>query len=103
MCMCVGMCVCMGVCGVSGDLHAASTKAVMHYQYNTICRGGKSLMEALNTRFPNVNLEKYVCFLSLRAYARVGKKFITQMVYVHSKLLIVDDEVRITLIILITL
>lgn len=75
----------------------------MHYQYNSISRGGSSLLESLKARHPEQkNLSPWIEFYSLRAYATTqthnppsNPSFVTQMVYVHSKLLIVDDNLLI--------
>jgi phospholipase D1/2 len=65
----------------------------MQWQYDTICRGDNSLCHRLlnHTNDPS----QYIQFLSLRTH---GKRTPdsdpqTEMIYVHSKLMIVDDEV----------
>jgi phosphatidylserine/phosphatidylglycerophosphate/cardiolipin synthase-like enzyme len=43
---------------------------VMHWQYVSICRGGKSLLEKLAAA--GINAEDYISFFSLRDYDRVN-------------------------------
>lgn len=114
---------------------------VMHWQYVSICRGGKSVLEKIAEE--KINPEDYISFFALRGYDRIhanddkGKKtdgsstdhtkqdsfsdeqsrpisdgriggepvipsgikqmdpkqnFVTEEVYIHSKLMIVDDR-----------
>lgn len=65
--------------------------AVMHWQFATICRGRYSLFEALKgvTTTP----ENYVAFFGLRKYGIMPNGCVsTEQIYIHSKLLIVDDR-----------
>lgn len=65
--------------------------AVMHWQFATICRGRYSLFSALKgvTDEP----EKYVSFFGLRKYGIMPNGCVsTEQIYIHSKLLIVDDQ-----------
>ncbi len=58
----------------AGDLHAddsLGTRAIMEYQYNSICRGGNSIMErATKAGVPNV--KDYIRFYNLRNYDRIS-------------------------------
>ena len=38
---------------------------------------------------------QYVSFHSLRNWARLGDQVVTEQVYIHSKLMIVDDDIAI--------
>ncbi|DBA00006.1 TPA: hypothetical protein N0F65_002009 [Lagenidium giganteum] len=65
--------------------------AVMHWQFATICRGKYSLFEALKavTDTP----ENYVSFFGLRKYGIMPNGCVsTEQIYIHSKLLIADDQ-----------
>ncbi|KAI9915326.1 hypothetical protein PsorP6_008366 [Peronosclerospora sorghi] len=65
--------------------------AVMHWQFATICRGRYSLFEALKgvTDHP----ENYVAFFGLRKYGIMPNGCVsTEQIYIHSKLMIVDDR-----------
>ena len=65
----------------------------MQWQYDTICRGSDSLWQKLlsHTNDPS----QYIQFLGLRQHGRINEysKPQTEIIYVHSKLMIVDDEV----------
>jgi phospholipase D1/2 len=65
---------------------------VMKWQYDTICRGGNSLIERLAARFPDVNLSEYISFYSLRRAGMLNGTMVTSQLYIHSKLIIVDDR-----------
>ncbi|POG77879.1 hypothetical protein GLOIN_2v1544371 [Rhizophagus irregularis DAOM 181602=DAOM 197198] len=120
---------------------AGTIRMVMHWQYVSICRGGKSVLEKIAEE--KINPEDYISFFALRGYDRIhanddkGKKtdgsstdhtkqdsfsdeqsrpisdgriggepvipsgikqmdpkqnFVTEEVYIHSKLMIVDDR-----------
>src|SRR2546429_176287 len=42
---------------------------VMHWQYVSICRGGKSILEKISGA--GINPEDYISFFSLRGYAKI--------------------------------
>lgn len=57
----------------AGDLHDGSslgTRAIMEYQYNSICRGGHSIMEMIQEA--GVNPEQYIRFYNLRNFDRLN-------------------------------
>ncbi|CAJ2662270.1 unnamed protein product [Trifolium pratense] len=61
----------------------------MHWQYRTICRGPHSILhELLGSR-----VHDYISFYGLRNYGRLsdGGPVATSQVYVHSKIMIIDD------------
>ncbi|PQE08275.1 hypothetical protein CJF31_00009535 [Rutstroemia sp. NJR-2017a BVV2] len=67
--------VCMpSVPAFAGDLHdddALGTRAIMEYQYNSICRGGHSIMETVaNAGVPDPT--EYIRFYNLRNYDRIN-------------------------------
>ena len=46
----------------------------------------------LKKEFPHVRTDDYVTFYNLRNFAFLNDRWCTQQVYVHSKLMIVDDK-----------
>lgn len=68
------MIVCMpAVPAFAGDLHDDSslgTRAIMEYQYSSICRGGYSIMEKIKKA--GVNPEEYIRFYNLRNFDRIN-------------------------------
>lgn len=83
--------------GFQGGLHdigAATVRAIMHWQYRTICRGKYSILHNLYS-FLGSKTEDYISFYGLRTYGRLsdGGPFVTSQVYVHSKVMIVDDRI----------
>lgn len=59
--------------GFAGDLRenaAAGTRAIMDYQFKSICRGDESIFGKLKAQ--GVNPEKYIFFFNLRSYDRIN-------------------------------
>ncbi|KAJ7522274.1 hypothetical protein O6H91_18G004000 [Diphasiastrum complanatum] len=83
-----------GFQGGVDDAGAASVRALMHWQYRTICRGKSSILERLNEEI-GPQAENYLSFYGLRNHGRLyeGGPLATSQVYVHSKLMIIDDKV----------
>ncbi|GFS13250.1 phospholipase D1 [Elysia marginata] len=76
--------------GEFGTNTGAALQAVTHWNYSSICRGGSSLMERLAKEVPDPN--NYIVFCGLRTWDKLDDKLMTELVYVHSKLMIVDDD-----------
>ncbi|VUC22019.1 unnamed protein product [Clonostachys rosea] len=60
--------------GFAGDLRgnaAAGTRAIMDYQYKSICRGEHSIFEQIKAQ--GVDPRKYIFFFNLRSYDRLNK------------------------------
>lgn len=78
----------------NGDFcDASKAKVVMHYEYTTINRGVNSIFEQLRKRAPGINVNDYIGFFCLRNWGVINKKVVTEQIYVHDKLLIVDDRI----------
>ena len=63
----------------------------LHYQYQTISRSSSSIYQQLVNSIPNP--EDYIRFYGVRNHGVLKGNPVTEMVYVHSKLMIVDDRV----------
>lgn len=83
-----------GFQGGLDDLGAATVRAIMHWQYRTICRGKHSILHNL-CELLGPKTSDYISFYGLRTYGRLsdGGPLVTSQVYVHSKVMIVDDQV----------
>lgn len=82
--------------GMEGEIDEAPPMAlrlVMHWQYQTINRGEKSLYARLRKITPNP--ENYIEFYGLRQHGILNGKPVTEIIYVHTKLMIVDDKIAI--------
>lgn len=75
-----------------GDWKLPAIKFVMKWQYDTISRGGNSILERIKKKFPSVNVNDYISFCCLRKVDELNGIMVTDQVYVHSKLMIVDDR-----------
>ncbi|KAL0433968.1 UNVERIFIED_CONTAM: Phospholipase D zeta 1 [Sesamum latifolium] len=82
-----------GFQGGVDDSGAASVRAIMHWQYRTICRGQNSILHNL-CHLVGPRVHDYISFYGLRAYGRLfdGGPVASSQVYVHSKIMIVDDR-----------
>lgn len=66
----------------------------MHWQYRTICRGPNSILQNLYDVI-GLKAHDYISFHGLRAHGRLtdGGPVVTSQIYVHSKLMIIDDRI----------
>ncbi|KAG2588331.1 hypothetical protein PVAP13_5NG218900 [Panicum virgatum] len=83
-----------GFQGGIDDGGAASVRAIMHWQYRTICRGPNSILKNLYDVVGS-KAHDYISFYGLRAHGRLGDggPLVTNQIYVHSKLMIIDDRI----------
>ncbi|KAJ3683672.1 hypothetical protein LUZ60_013899 [Juncus effusus] len=83
-----------GFQGGIDDGGAASVRAIMHWQYRTICRGPNSILKNLFDII-GPKAHDYISFYGLRTYGRLfdGGPLVTNQIYVHSKLMIIDDRI----------
>eukprot|EP00981_Chlorochromonas_danica_P012554 scaffold5146_cov164-Ochromonas_danica.AAC.3 len=78
----------------NGDMvNAMKSKVVMHYEYMTINRGMRSLFRMLRDRAPAINISEYIGFFSLRNWGVINSKVVSEQIYIHDKLMIVDDRI----------
>jgi phosphatidylserine/phosphatidylglycerophosphate/cardiolipin synthase-like enzyme len=74
---------------VKGD-GLSGIACVLHFQFRTMSRGGNSLYERLKRH--HINPDDYIFITGLRTHQEFSKTIETEMVYIHSKLMIVDDR-----------
>ena len=81
--------------GFAGEPDKSGTlQIILKYTYATICRNnGLSIIERLKQELEKVGLnwEDYIGFYSLRNHSYVNGIPKTEIIYIHSKLMIVDD------------
>uniref|UniRef100_A0A8B9F5P0 phospholipase D n=1 Tax=Amazona collaria TaxID=241587 RepID=A0A8B9F5P0_9PSIT len=80
--------------GFEGDISTgggSALQAIMHFNYRTMCRGENSILGQLKTEVGDKWIN-YVSFCGLRTYAELEGRLVTELIYVHSKLLIADDN-----------
>ncbi|XP_076857811.1 phospholipase D1 isoform X2 [Brachyhypopomus gauderio] len=79
--------------GFEGDISSGggqAIKAIMFFNYRTMCRGQRSMMERLKCVMGDCWIN-YISFCGLRTHADLDGRLVTELIYVHSKLMIVDD------------
>ncbi|XP_077493969.1 phospholipase D isoform X2 [Amblyomma americanum] len=80
--------------GEVGTDTGTAIQAITHWNYASMCRGNSSIIERLRAAdVPDPT--KYIDFFGLRKHDELHGKLIQELVYVHSKMMIVDDEVTI--------
>ncbi|KAK7356116.1 hypothetical protein VNO80_15382 [Phaseolus coccineus] len=83
-----------GFQGGLDDGGAATVRALTHWQYRTISREKHSILYSLETIL-GPKTHDYISFYGLRSHGRLYENgpVATSQVYVHSKLMIIDDRV----------
>jgi phospholipase D1/2 len=74
------------------QLNGATVRLIIHYHLQTICRGDGSIVQQLTRH--GIDWHEYISFCSLRTYGHLNSghgPVASEQIYVHSKLLIVDD------------
>ena len=73
----------------------SSVRLIMQCQFRSICRGSTSIFGRL--RAAGIEPEDYIQFFSLRSWGRIGpqKSLVTEQLYIHAKIMVVDDRVAI--------
>ncbi|XP_031397086.1 phospholipase D zeta 1 isoform X1 [Punica granatum] len=81
-----------GFQGGLDDGGAASVRAIMHWQYRTIYRGSNSILHNLYNLLGS-KAHDFISFYGLRAYGKLSDDgpIASSQIYVHSKIMIVDD------------
>uniref|UniRef100_A0AAY4F0H0 Phospholipase n=1 Tax=Denticeps clupeoides TaxID=299321 RepID=A0AAY4F0H0_9TELE len=80
--------------GFEGDINTgggSAIQAVMHFNYRTMVRGDCSIMSQLKREMGDQWIN-YISFGGLRTHAELEGKLVTELIYVHSKMLIADDN-----------
>ncbi|GFY00689.1 phospholipase D1 [Trichonephila clavipes] len=77
--------------GEIGTGTGTAIQAITHWNYASICRGPDSLYQRLLHEVGDPNA--YITFYGLRKHGLLNEKIVTELVYVHSKLLIADDRI----------
>jgi hypothetical protein len=82
--------------GFEGDVmdpDSSSVRLIMQWQFYSICRGESSIFKRLEAC--GINPRKYIDFYSLRSWGKIGEKqkLVTEQLYIHAKVMIVDDRV----------
>lgn len=82
-----------GFAGELDDPNAAIPRVIMNWQYRTLSRNPGSLFARINeyTEYPQDYIEVY----GLRNHGIIENVPKTEIVYLHSKLLIIDDQILI--------
>ncbi|KAG7457129.1 hypothetical protein MATL_G00243220 [Megalops atlanticus] len=80
--------------GFEGDINTgggSAIQAVMHFNYRTMIRGEHSIISQLKKEMDDQWMN-YISFAGLRTHAELEGRLVTELIYVHSKMLIADDN-----------
>uniref|UniRef100_A0ABM5EJU0 Phospholipase n=1 Tax=Pogona vitticeps TaxID=103695 RepID=A0ABM5EJU0_9SAUR len=80
--------------GFEGDIAQGggnSIQAILHFTYRTLCRGEASIVSRLRAVMGE-DWKNYITFCGLRTHGELRGRLVTELVYIHSKLLIADDR-----------
>ncbi|XP_071340593.1 phospholipase D1 [Trachinotus anak] len=80
--------------GFEGDINTgggSAIQAVMHFNYRTMNRGEHSIISQLRREMGDQWIN-YISIAGLRTHAELEGKLVTELIYVHSKMLIADDN-----------
>ncbi|XP_036410409.1 phospholipase D1-like isoform X1 [Megalops cyprinoides] len=80
--------------GFEGDINTgggSAIQAVMHFNYRTMIRGEYSIISQLKKEMDDQWMN-YISFAGLRTHAELEGRLVTELIYVHSKMLIADDN-----------
>ncbi|XP_075905242.1 phospholipase D1 [Nelusetta ayraudi] len=80
--------------GFEGNINTgggSAIQAVMHFNYRTMNRGEHSIISQLRREMGDQWMN-YISITGLRTHADLGGKLVTELIYVHSKMLIADDN-----------
>ncbi|KAM6453289.1 phospholipase D2 isoform 1-T1 [Liasis olivaceus] len=80
--------------GFEGDIAQGgsnSIQAILHFTYRTLCRGESSIVSRLRAVMGE-GWRNYISFCGLRTHGELRGALLTELVYVHSKMLIADDR-----------
>ncbi|OMJ87104.1 hypothetical protein SteCoe_11254 [Stentor coeruleus] len=81
--------------GFAGDVGPNSGNVVkiqLHWEYLTISRGPNSIYKQLENAPEIKNPMDYIQFYGLRTHDILNNTPVTEIVYIHSKLMVIDDE-----------
>ncbi|MEQ2240272.1 Phospholipase D [Ilyodon furcidens] len=80
--------------GFEGDINTGggiAIQAVMHFNYRTMNKGDRSIISQLRSEMGEQWIN-YISFTGLRTHADLEGKLVSELIYVHSKMLIADDN-----------
>ncbi|XP_068603963.1 phospholipase D1-like [Brachionichthys hirsutus] len=80
--------------GFEADINTgggSAIQAIMHFNYRTMNRGDQSIISQLKREMGDQWIN-YISITGLRTHAELEGKLVTELIYVHSKMLIADDN-----------
>lgn len=77
------------------SMDGSSIRLIMQCQFYSICRGETSIFGRLRRR--GIDPQDYIEFYALRSWGQIGpdKTLVTEQLYIHAKIMVVDDRIAI--------
>lgn len=76
--------------GKIGSATGHALRAILHFEYASLNRGDNSICRELEKK--GIDPYEYISFCSLRTHGELLGTPCTELIYIHSKLMIVDDR-----------
>eukprot|EP01080_Neovahlkampfia_damariscottae_P005619 gene5619-9436_t len=78
----------------SSPLNTKTLQNLTYWQLSSMFKGPYSMLTVLQEKFPEVDVEDYVTISCLRNWGKFKSGvYCNEMIYIHSKLMIVDDRI----------
>ncbi|XP_048476090.1 phospholipase D2-like isoform X1 [Rhincodon typus] len=80
--------------GFQGDVSTGggnSIQTILHFTFRSICRGEYSIVERLKKHMGD-EWVNYISFSGLRTHGELNNSPVSELIYIHSKMLIADDR-----------
>ncbi|KAM8814375.1 phospholipase D2 isoform 2-T3 [Rhynchonycteris naso] len=80
--------------GFEGDISTGggnSIQAILHFTYRTLCRGEYSILHRLKAAMGTA-WRDYISICGLRTHGELDGHPVSELIYIHSKMLIADDR-----------
>ncbi|XP_012581891.1 PREDICTED: phospholipase D2 isoform X2 [Condylura cristata] len=80
--------------GFEGDISTGggnAIQAILHFTYRTLCRGEYSILHRLKAAMGTA-WRDYISICGLRTHGELDSHPISELIYIHSKMLIADDR-----------
>ncbi|XP_043539599.1 phospholipase D1-like [Chiloscyllium plagiosum] len=80
--------------GFQGDVSTGggnSIQTILHFTFRSMCRGEYSIVERLKRQMGD-EWVNYISFSGLRTHGELNNSPVSELIYIHSKMLIADDR-----------
>jgi phospholipase D1/2 len=76
-----------------GSLETGTVRYIVGWFLKTIFWADNSMFQVFSKAFPELDFSEYMSVYALRNWGSLGDQLVTDQIYVHAKLMIIDDRV----------